>query len=223
MNLFINDKSVKVKSLESIQPTDKFDVKLSGRDEIISKRLVGDVLIEDVDSTHVERLLKLLEIKKLRKLNSITLTVSDKELIIEFIKDQFKIVKAAGGLVLKGDHVLLIHRLGKWDLPKGKLKKKEDPEKGAKREVEEECNVKVYVKEKLCSTWHTYVNKGKRTLKKTDWYIMDCISDLEMKPQLEEDILEVKWMEKREVKKSIKNSYGSIVKVFKKFYKEADF
>jgi ADP-ribose pyrophosphatase YjhB (NUDIX family) len=223
MKLFINDKPVKIISLHEAINKEKFNARFSGKEEIISKKLIGHVLIEDACSAHVERLFKLLDIKKLKKLNSVTLAVKDKETIIAFIKDQFKIVKAAGGLVKKNDKVLLIYRLGKWDLPKGKLKKGEDPVKGAKREVEEECNVKVVVMDKLCCTWHTYIRKGKRVLKKTNWYTMECIDDVDMQPQKEEDIEEVKWMEKKDVRKSLRNSYKSIEKVFERFYKGTDF
>lgn len=223
MNLFINDKSIKISTMDGSIQLERFNVILSGKNDIISKLLVGNVLIEDATTNHVERLLKLLEVKKLRKLNTLTLTVKDKDVVVEFIKDQFKIVKAAGGVVRKDDKVLMIYRLGKWDLPKGKLKKKEDPVKGGIREVEEECNIKVNPKEKLCSTWHTYIRKGKRVLKKTNWYIMDCLSDQEMRPQLEEDIEEVRWIEKKDVQKCLKNSYKSIEKVFEVFYKGTDF
>ena len=37
----------------------------------------------------------------------------------------FKLVEAAGGVVLKENKLLFIHRLGKWDLPKGKMEGEE--------------------------------------------------------------------------------------------------
>lgn len=220
MKVFINDKPVSIKNFDGQQIPKKYDAIISGKDEIISKKLVGDVLIEGATTSHIERLLKILEIKKLRKLKSLTLSVANKELTEEFIKDQFKIIRAAGGLVLKDDKVLMIYRLKKWDLPKGKLDKKEDTDKAAKREVEEECKVKVEVKEKLCSTWHTYIRKDSRILKKTDWYVMNCLSDKDMAPQIEEHIEELKWMTKKEVKKALTNSYKSIERVFEKYYPE---
>jgi ADP-ribose pyrophosphatase YjhB (NUDIX family) len=162
--------------------------------------------------------LRIIEFKKLKKLKAISFAVSDYETVVDFIKDQFKIIKASGGIVKKGDKVLMIFRLKKWDLPKGKLKKDEDSLKGAKREVEEECNIKVDVREKLCSTWHTYIRKDRRILKKTNWYIMNCADDSNMRPQLEEFIEEVKWMKKEDVQKALKNSYLSIEEVFSEFY-----
>jgi 8-oxo-dGTP pyrophosphatase MutT (NUDIX family) len=100
------------------------------------------------------------------------------------------------------------------------LKRKEDSMKGAKREVEEECNIKVEVKDKIGATWHTYTQKGKKILKKTTWYEMVCTDDSNMKPQLKEFIDEVRWMDKKEVKKALKNSYRSIEEVFYKYSKD---
>jgi ADP-ribose pyrophosphatase YjhB (NUDIX family) len=220
MRMFINEKTVDIVQYEIKNYGEGFDVTLTGENEITSKRLIGHVFIKEATTLQIERLLKLLELKKLDKLISITFAVNDVQTVKEFVKDQFKIVKASGGVVKKNDKVLMIYRLKKWDLPKGKLKKGEDPLKGAKREVEEECNIKVDVKEKLCSTWHTYIRKDKRILKKTNWYIMHCTDDSNMRPQLEEFIEDVKWMKKEDILKSLKNSYLSIEQVFEDFYSE---
>src|SRR5437868_11884755 len=54
----------------------------------------------------------------------------------------YTLVEAAGGLVQNNrEEFLLIKRLGKWDLPKGKLDYDESPEEAAIREVEEECGI----------------------------------------------------------------------------------
>jgi 8-oxo-(d)GTP phosphatase len=220
MKLFINDKPVKVKKLDGQFNPKDFNIILNGSDDILSKKMVGNVLVKNSSHSQLERLFKLLEIKKLKKLNSITFDVFDQEATEEFIKDQFKIIKAAGGIVRKGDKILMIYRLKKWDLPKGKLKKNEDNKEGAKREVEEECNIKVITKDKICSTWHSYIRMGKRILKKTDWFEMECLNDSNMKPELKEDIEEVKWMDKKEARKVLSNSYKSIDQVFKKYFKD---
>jgi 8-oxo-(d)GTP phosphatase len=220
MKLFINDKPVKVKKLDGqVNPKD-YNIILNGSDEILSKKMVGNVLVKNASHAQLDRLFKLLEIKKLKKLDSITFDVFDQKLTEEFIKDQFKIIRAAGGIVKKGDKILMIYRLKKWDLPKGKLDKGEDNKEGAKREVEEECNIKVATKDKICSTWHSYIRQGKRILKKTDWFEMECLNDSNMKPQLKEDIEEVKWMDKKEARKVLANSYKSIEQVFKKYFKD---
>lgn len=220
MKIFINDKPVKIASLNGQDLNSKDnDVVLNSKDEISSDKLLGKVLVYNATLSQLERFLKLTEVKKMKKLEMITFRVQDEEAAKQFIKDHFKIIKASGGLVVKGEKVLMIYRLKKWDLPKGKLKKKEDPLKGAKREVEEECNIKVEVKDKIGDTWHTYTQKGKRILKKTSWYEMSCLDDASMKPQLKEFIEEVKWVDKKDVKKLLKNSYKSIEQVFNKYSK----
>ncbi|MTI19599.1 NUDIX domain-containing protein, partial [Fulvivirga sp. RKSG066] len=132
---------------------------------------------------------------------------------------KFKVIKAAGGVVRKGDKILMIYRLKKWDLPKGKLEKKEKIGEAAKREVEEECNVKVELKEKLCTTWHTYTMKRKKVIKRTTWYNMKVLKDKKMQPQVEEDIEEVRWMTPKEVYHGLQNSYKSISFVVDEYFK----
>lgn len=219
MKLFINDKPLKVIQFVSSQPIFDYDTVIGSSDEILSKKLIGKVIIQQATPRQLERLIRIMELKRLKKLASITFAVDDYEFMVEFIKDQFKVVKAAGGVVRKQEKILLIFRLGKWDLPKGKLNKKEEFIKAAKREVEEECSVKVEVKEKICTTWHTYVRKGKRILKRTDWYEMNCLDDSNMQPQLAEFIEDLKWMSYKDAVKSVKNSYASIQEVLSEYYR----
>jgi 8-oxo-dGTP pyrophosphatase MutT (NUDIX family) len=210
MNVFINDIPLIIKKNSEKIYKHKYDLILGPEDEFISKDLVGDVLVRDVTDVFIDRLLRLMEVKKLKKLKSLTLLARKKKRLILHLKDQFKIVKAAGGLVVKDGMVLMIYRLGKWDLPKGKLKKEEDPGIGALREVEEECNIKVELAEELPSTWHSYAYNGNKILKKTNWYIMRCLDDSLMKPQAEEYIEEVRWMTPQQALAVLHDSYASI-------------
>ncbi len=219
MKLFLNDKPVKVIQYISTLPVYEYDTVIDATEEILSVKLIGKVLIKQATSRQLERLIRIMELKRLKKLESVTFAVEDYEFMVEFIKDQFKVIKASGGVVRKQDKILLIFRLGKWDLPKGKLKKKEESIKCAKREVEEECSIKVDVKDKVCSTWHAYVRKGKRILKRTDWYEMVCLDDSNMQPQIAEFIEEVKWMGHKDVIRSIRNSYASIREVVDEYYR----
>ncbi|MDB4195885.1 NUDIX domain-containing protein, partial [Flavobacteriales bacterium] len=60
----------------------------------------------------------------------------------KLLEKRFRIVEAGGGLVVnEKDEVLFIFRKGKWDIPKGKLEKREKIKHGAIREVEEECGI----------------------------------------------------------------------------------
>ena len=107
-----------------------------------------------------------------------------------------KVVEAAGGIVFnKEEKILFIHRLGKWDLPKGKIEKDESLENAALREVEEETSLKELILEKFINnTFHTYKERnGTRVLKTTYWFKMSYVGDAEPKPQLEEGITKVEW------------------------------
>ncbi|MCX6248435.1 MAG: NUDIX domain-containing protein [Bacteroidetes bacterium] len=127
----------------------------------------------------------------------------------------FKRIEAAGGWVKneRGER-LFIFRLGKWDLPKGKLSGKEKVEEAALREVMEETGLKkVLITGPLPSTYHIYTRKGKQILKQTRWFEMEADSKQSLVPQTEEDISEVKWVKKKDVEKVLLNSYGSIIEL----------
>ena len=217
MRLFINDKLIHIVKQEDFLNTGKYDLVLDAYADLSNLKLFGDVLMLDGHSDHIDELLALMEVRKLKKLNSITYVTDYYKGVKDFIKSQFKIIKAGGGLVVKDNKYLMIYRLGKWDLPKGKLEKDETSSEGALREVEEECAVKVQLDTKLCSTWHTYISDGRKTIKKTTWYLMDCLDDSQMTPQTEEGIEDIRWMTAAEVELALGNSYASIIAVFKAY------
>ena len=121
-------------------------------------------------------------------------------------------------MVRKKEKLLMIYRLKKWDLPKGKKESGETYLQTAVREVEEECNITVKLKEKICTTWHTYTMNKNNMLKRTKWYAMNVNDDSKMKPCLEEDIEELRWMTQKEVYHALENSYKSIQFVFEEYY-----
>lgn len=124
----------------------------------------------------------------------------------------FRPVTAAGGLVEneKGE-VLLIFRRGKWDLPKGKLDKGETIEQCAVREVEEETGLKnIELKNLLAITYHTYDEFGKHILKDSHWFNMKVNSKQTIVPQIEEDISEIKWVKKKDLKDYFNNIFPSV-------------
>lgn len=125
---------------------------------------------------------------------------------------KFHFIEAAGGLVKNNnDEYLFIHRLGKWDLPKGKLEKGESVVECAVREVEEECGITISkVIEELPSTYHMYELKGELVLKRTYWFSMEYKGDQQLIPQTEEDITEVEWLPKEQFTKVIDNTYPAI-------------
>jgi 8-oxo-dGTP pyrophosphatase MutT (NUDIX family) len=125
---------------------------------------------------------------------------------------KFQVMLAAGGLVMdQHKHVLLIHRKGKWDLPKGKLDKKESLEACALREVKEETGLKeVRLIEALLTTYHSYDESGKHILKETHWYLMHADSRQALNPQTEEGIDEIKWVKTQELKEYLSKTYPLI-------------
>ncbi len=136
----------------------------------------------------------------------------------------FKYVPAAGGLVKneKGEF-LFIHRLGFWDLPKGKIENKDIREEGstihdnlsaraaAIREVIEETGlISVTISGNLPSTWHIYTAKEKRILKQTMWFEMAADSSQPLKPQTSEGIFLVKWTRPDAIHCILSHTYASI-------------
>jgi 8-oxo-(d)GTP phosphatase len=217
VNVFINDIPLIIKNATEKVRRRRFDLILEPGAVFTSKDLVGHVMVQDADDAIIDRLTRLMEVKKLKKLASLTLLAIQKKLLIQHLKDQFKIVKAGGGLVVKDNRLLLIYRLGMWDLPKGKLKKDEDVAEGALREVEEECNIHVSVVTRLPATWHSYAFKGTKILKKTDWFLMACHDDSSMRPQVEEDIQEVRWCTPDEALDLLPKSYASVAFIIRHY------
>lgn len=220
MRIYIKDKPLRIKQPEKVSDTAQFDYIFEDDDLLINERkFQGKLLIRNAHQSTIKSILFILHNKKLKNLESITVEADNYEETVDYIKSKFKIIKAGGGVVVGEKGVLMIHRLGKWDLPKGKIEKGESFIEGAKREVQEECNIKVKVKDKICTTWHTYTKGDKSILKKTSWYLMECLEDSKMKPQLEEDIDEVRWMNERELDVAMYNTYKSITHVYQKFNK----
>jgi len=128
-----------------------------------------------------------------------------------------KYIEAAGGLVRNKDNKLLvIHRFGIQDLPKGKTEKNENPETTALREVEEECgihNLKITGKAK--PSFHIYIHKNKKILKKTHWFYMKYEDNEILKPQFEEDIKKVEWCNEKKLSEFQKLTYENLKKYFK--------
>lgn len=136
----------------------------------------------------------------------------------------FKPIAAAGGLVLnEKSETLMIFRKGKWDLPKGKIEMREEKKEAALREVEEETGLKkatlgkqIYLYSwKQEGTLHAYWENKKRILKTTYWFQMKSTGNARFTPQKAEGITEVKWIDKKEIQKVLKQSYGSVADVLR--------
>jgi ADP-ribose pyrophosphatase YjhB (NUDIX family) len=124
----------------------------------------------------------------------------------------FRLLDAAGGIVRNENReILFIFRLGKWDLPKGKLKRNETPGQGALREVKEETGLRqVEIKHQLPSTFHIYQRGGKQILKQTFWFEMTAGSTQPLIPEEKENITDVAWVNPAAKEEVLKNTYASI-------------
>jgi len=131
-----------------------------------------------------------------------------KELKDTFFK-KFTLVKAAGGFVLNGNNeVLMMFRRGNWDLPKGKLDKKESFEECAVRETREETGLKrIKLISPLNTTYHTYHEGTRFVLKETRWFKMKVSNEQKLTPQAAEQITKLEWVEKNDLKKYLQNSF----------------
>ena len=141
----------------------------------------------------------------------------DVEALFSEFKKQFKYIEAAGGLVFNTkNEILAIYRLGKWDLPKGKVESGETSDEAALREVEEECGISnLSLKEELESTYHTYWMNNKWMLKRSYWFKMNYSGNEKLIPQTEEDIEKVSWIPCNQLDEFRTDTYASILEVIK--------
>ncbi len=133
---------------------------------------------------------------------------------------QFTQVVAAGGVVESDkSRLLMIHRGGRWDLPKGHWEEGETIEECAVREVEEETGVgEITLKSKICETLHAYHMHGRWEIKTTHWYAMSSSDKGELKPQTEEGIDRVKWCKREKIYKKLRDSFPTIKSVMAHYF-----
>ncbi len=218
MIIFVNNRPFCISENPKIADsyTQIFDVKKNKAEKLV---FVGNILIKNANAGFIFEVISKSQVKDLGKLAKVTFWVENKEKIKKSVKSKIPLIKAAGGVVENHkNEILMMKRLGHWDLPKGKADPGENSATTAQREVEEECNVQVFVKEKVCTTWHTYFLKEKLVLKRTKWYRMVLITDKKMKPQKEEGIEELRWMDRNDVEQSMAESYKTIEYVVSKYY-----
>ena len=144
---------------------------------------------------------------------NLILVCNDVNFLFEELKKEFAYIEAAGGLIKQNQNYLFIFRLGKWDLPKGKLDPGETSTQAAIRECEEECGIsQLTIEKELPSTYHIYPYKGKHALKTTYWYLMNCSDTKILVPQTEENITKAEWLDENTIKNEVvKNTYPSVL------------
>lgn len=140
---------------------------------------------------------------------------------LQIFKNALTLVKAGGGVVFNNrNELLFIFRRRKWDLPKGKLDRRETIEKCATREVFEETGIRnLEIVRELGQTYHIYLENSV-ILKETTWFLM-FTEDIKVRPQFEEGIKKAVWVHKNNIRYQLRNTYPSIVDIFEKLLSEA--
>jgi len=121
MDLFVNDIPVKIlKHGEAPEPgTINYEIKAAS-EPVTKAKLINHVWVNEASLMDLDLILDLINSKVPMHLLSLSITVKDYDATKAYLKKKFKVVKAAGGLVFKKDKALMIYRMKKWDLPKGK-------------------------------------------------------------------------------------------------------
>ena len=162
-----------------------------------------------------EEIIKALKSKTIKQ---IKLYHPKEEKLLMHFNNRFKTVEAAGGLVKnKNNCFLFIYRNGKWDLPKGKIRKRESIEDAAIREVNEETGIKGLIIDKpIDTTYHIFKGPKKHKIKKTYWFTMSSDYKEQFKPQIKENITIVNWIKIEEIPKLLEKSYKNIKRLINK-------
>lgn len=136
---------------------------------------------------------------------------NEDKLLKRFLRKAPNVIAGGGKVYNAQGKVLFIFRNGKWDLPKGKIEKKERIEETAIREVEEETGVTgLEIVKPLETTYHIFKRRGRYRIKITYWFEMRTNFEGKLYPQEKEGISKVKWLGKKKIKKALKNSYANI-------------
>ncbi len=214
---YIGDVPVKIVSTKSNWRGGVYDNYVDGK--FTENFLKGNILVK-VNTCNFNNHIFKFTFGDTTQLKEVTFITQNKKQFIAFLKFNYKIIKAAGGVVGKGNKILMIYRNSRWEFPKGKLEQKERNIVAAVREVEEECNVLSKVHNFICSTWYTYVEKNKIFFKQIFWYNLLCIDDSHIKPQRSEGITQAKWVKSEEHSYYLSNAYKTTQYVLDKYLEQ---
>ena len=165
-----------------------------------------DVVLPRGEDFSRAKILKILETN-----NSVAILSDDPSAAFSRFAEEFLPVDAAGGIAVNGrGGWLMMHRNGRWDLPKGHLEPYEMLPECAVREVAEETGVRCEVVRPLCQTYHAYNLYGKWELKRTSWYELRALDGGEPSPQTEEGIDRVAWCDALEAERHLRDSFPTI-------------
>ena len=151
----------------------------------------------------------------LERFDRVALVSARPERCFELFAAGFRPVEAAGGIVVDASgRRLMIHRNGRWDLPKGHREPGEAIEACARREVAEETGVEAEIRRPLCDTLHCYRLHDAWEMKRTHWFEMTAAGGGPLRPQTEEGIAVVRWCTADEAEYNLRRTFPTIRKVF---------
>ncbi len=115
-------------------------------------------------------------------------------------KSQMRKMTACGGLVFCEGHGLLIRKHGLWDVPKGKLRRKEDRGSCATREISEETGLAaklLTLRSPLCDSTYVAYYSGEPVAKTVHWFVLDYAGKRtdQLTPDRREDIDRCRWVQ----------------------------
>ncbi len=163
-------------------------------------------LLKDIS---INSILETLSKKKIRAVHLIH--HNEKKILKVFLKKIPNVIAGGGKVYNYEGKILFIYRNDKWDLPKGKAENNEGIEETAIREVEEETGVEhLEIIKPLPTTYHIFKRNGKYKIKITYWFEMKTSFSGKLYPQEAEGITKVVWLNEKEAKEALKNSYANI-------------
>lgn len=134
-----------------------------------------------------------------------------KKLLKKFLKKLPNVIAGGGKVYNEKGEILFIYRNDKWDLPKGKVDRKETIEAAALREVEEETGVKnLKIIKPLETTYHIFKRNGRHRIKITYWFEMKTSYSGKLQPEEIEGITKVEWLNQNKIQNALENSYANI-------------
>lgn len=181
------------------------------------KPIILTTLVEQ-ETNFKNYLLKSVNIRKvIRELNSKPLDEirlihkNENKLIKKFLKKLPNVIAGGGKVYNDKKEILFIYRNDKWDLPKGKVEGRETIEQTAIREVSEETGVAgLEITKPLDTTYHIFKRNGRFKIKVTYWFEMKTSFTGDLHAQENEGITKVEWLNNKQIKEALKNSYANI-------------
>ena len=113
--------------------------------------------------------------------------------------------------MVRGKKILFIKKNGRWEFPKGRLKKGANRKKTAVREISEETGIKkkhLNIIMPLIPTYHHNKISGSTVVKETSWFLIEYSGDPKRRliPEKKEGITKCKWFTLDELVLMLKDS-----------------